>query len=127
MCTGSINNGTIVRIAKMAALESAETTPSSPPRGEFSHPAYELIDGDKIKRRSVPAPASRADHIAEEESVLAELHRHVRGGLLGMGLKEMFVPDEDAPARCPFYITDSWEKKKKLMVVLTNQVRFYIP
>jgi hypothetical protein len=94
-----------------------------PPSGPtFTHPQYDLIAGDKIQRKAVPQPASRAEHIEEEESILAEVMRYVTSSMLTMGFMEVWVPDEDAEAKCPIFITRDWETKPKTLIVLINQV-----
>mmetsp|Transcript_22774 Transcript_22774/g.26771 ORF Transcript_22774/g.26771 Transcript_22774/m.26771 type:complete len:700 (-) Transcript_22774:222-2321(-) len=88
----------------------------------FTHPQYELIDKDKIKRRNVPQPSSRAEHVQEEETVLAEVLRYVKESMLTLGFKELWIPDEEAVAKCPYYVTNGWEKSERLLIILTNQV-----
>ena len=89
----------------------------------FSHPQYDLIDGDKIQRKKdAPPPTNRAEHIQEEESVLAELLRFITGSMLASGFNEVWIPDEEAPAKCPVYMTSEWEKAPRLLVVIINQV-----
>jgi hypothetical protein len=89
----------------------------------FSHPKYELKEGDKITRLSdAPAPTSRAEHIEEEKSVLAEMVRYVTASMLSFGFKEVWIPEESATARCPIYCSQGWETAPRLLVILTNQV-----
>jgi hypothetical protein len=88
----------------------------------FSHPQYDLIDNDKIKRKDVPQPSSRTEHVEEEESILAEVLRYVKANMISMGFQERWVPYEEAKAKCPYYVTSGWDKSERLLIVLTNQV-----
>eukprot|EP00614_Pseudopedinella_elastica_P030399 CAMPEP_0172641112 /NCGR_PEP_ID=MMETSP1068-20121228/225878_1 /TAXON_ID=35684 /ORGANISM="Pseudopedinella elastica, Strain CCMP716" /LENGTH=452 /DNA_ID=CAMNT_0013454619 /DNA_START=136 /DNA_END=1491 /DNA_ORIENTATION=- len=89
----------------------------------FSHPQYELLGGDRIRRRpDAPPPPSQSEHAEEEEAVVAELFRFVAESMLELGLEEVWVPDENHPARCPIYTTKDWEKRPRLLLVLVNQV-----
>ena len=102
----------------MAAL-----TVQEPP--DFTHPAFELLDGDKLQRKAdAPAIASRAEDEEEQRTVMAALLQYVTSTMVSvMGFQEIFIPEEDAPARCPIYCTADWNTAPRLLIVLINQVR----
>lgn len=102
----------------MAAL-----TVQEPP--DFTHPAFELLDGDKLQRKAdAPAIASRAEDEEEQRTVMAALLQYVTTTMVSvMGFQEIFIPEEDAPARCPIYCTADWNTAPRLLIVLINQVR----
>lgn len=104
----------------MAALDDKPVPSLVKPT--FEHPQYDLVNNDKIKRKDVAAPASRAEHVQEEESILVEVLRFVRESMIGMGFEEKWVPYDEAKAKCPYYVTSGWEKSERLLIVLTNQV-----
>jgi len=104
----------------MAALAAGEGGP--PPA--FSHPQYEVVgEGLKIQRRAdAAAPTSRAEHDLEEESLQAELKRFMGASMIALGFKEAWIPDEEASAKCPIYVSNGWEKAPRLLMVIINQV-----
>lgn len=105
-----------------SGVSSASPDVQQPPP-TFSHPKYELVAGDKINRlNDLPAPTSRAEHIEEEQSVLAEMVRYVTASMLSLGFQEVWIPEEFVTARCPIYCSNGWEAAPRLLVILTNQV-----
>ena len=105
-----------------SGVSSASPDVQQPPP-TFSHPKYELVAGDKIIRlKDAPAPTSRAEHIEEEQSVLAEMVRYVTASMLSLGFREVWIPEESSTARCPIYCSKGWEAAPRLLVILTNQV-----
>jgi hypothetical protein len=105
------------------AARGVDSASPAPPPPTFAHPKYELVGCDRISRRADAAPpASRGEHIDEEESVLAEIVRFVTCSMLSLGFKEVWIPDEGAVARCPVYCSNGWDQAARLLVILTNQV-----
>jgi len=104
----------------MAALEESQGEPAEAPT--FMHPAYELVDGDKIVRKDVPPPTSAEQDAEENRTLLSEMVRYVTTTMLSMGFHEKWIPHEEAEAKCPIYCTEGWESAPKLLVVIINQV-----
>ena len=112
----------------MAALATSGDGVSASAAGaataSFSHPAYVLVNGDKIERRAdVPLPSTRAGDEEEKRTVTEALVGYVTASMLSMGFKEHWIPDEEAPAKCPIYGTTNWHSAPRLLIVLINQVR----
>ena len=112
----------------MAALATSGGGVSAPAAGaataSFRHPAYELVNGDRIERRAdVPMPSTREGDEEEQRTVTEALVGYVTASMLSMGFKEHWIPDEEAPAKCPIYGTTNWHSAPRLLIVLINQVR----
>ena len=63
-----------------------------------------------------------AHHFEIEKAVLAALLEHSQAKLRGLGLSEVYLPDDDAEARCAIFASADWEKKEQLLLVLQNAV-----
>ena len=91
----------------------------------FEHPAYELIDGDKLQRRAdAPPVKSRAEDEEEQRTVNEALVGYVTSMMVvTLGFQERWIPYEEATAKCPIYCTADWNTAPRLLIVLINQVR----
>ncbi len=89
--------------------------PLKPPM--FSHPAYSLVDGDKLTRNE---DADRS--IEEMESLLEALGTYVQDTMKSqIHFVEHKIP-ADQPGACSIYLTENITSCSKLLVVLQNHV-----
>ena len=64
-----------------------------------------------------------AREMKKNNTVTEALVGYVTASMLSMGFKEHWIPDEEAPAKCPIYGTTNWHSAPRLLIVLINQVR----
>ncbi|KAJ8601148.1 hypothetical protein CTAYLR_008499 [Chrysophaeum taylorii] len=78
----------------------------------FRHPKFELV-GRKV---SGEVPDS------EYESVVTALTTYVQEAMRELGLREVWIPEKNAAARCCVFASEKLDKAKKILVILQNRV-----
>lgn len=91
----------------------------------FSHPNYELVNGDRIRRKASAPPLAEDSQMQEELSVLEAVVSYVQQKLrVDLGFVEVWVPQDEVEndAKCSVLMSEDWQTCEKLLVILQNAV-----
>lgn len=85
----------------------------------FSHPYYDLVNDDKIVRKTdanIPVPTRK-----EDAEVLAELARYVEAKIVNsFGFSHIPIPSEDAIPSTSILASSNWTTASKLLLIIQN-------
>lgn len=123
-------SGPVQQPEAQPAVEQPEPEPTPVPAPEpvpveFSHANYELVNGDRIKRKASAPPVAEDAQMQEEHSVLEAIISYVQQKLRhDYGFVEIWVPQDEVEneAKCSVLMTDDWQNCEKLLVILQNAV-----
>jgi serum/glucocorticoid-regulated kinase 2 len=86
---------------------------------QFRHPNYDLIDNDRIVRKTGVPPATMED----TQEVLQEIGRYVQAKLLNdMGFEALAIPDDEQAASTSVLASSDWQTSERLLLIIQNAV-----
>lgn len=85
---------------------------------QFTHPNYDLIDNDRIVRKTgVPPPT-----MEDTQEVLQEIGRYVQAKLLNdMGFEALAIPDDEQAASTSVLASSDWQTSERLLIIIQRR------